>query len=171
MGMMAWLLTAAVAAAPQVELSTLAGEQHTGRLERLQEIENSNFYSCRSGDFFAFSTVAELLQSRIPGLTVTRDGDGGVHWYMRGQGSLSGSAPLVLVDDVRTLTGASMPELVGRPPALEAIDIENVQRIEVLGDGAPCHMRRGYAVDCHGRGVAASPFRDPQLPTNNRNID
>ena len=35
-------------------------------------------------DRAAFANVAELLQARVPGLHVTRTGDGAMHWFMRG---------------------------------------------------------------------------------------
>lgn len=84
-----------------------------------------------------FANVGELLQARVPGLTITRNGDGALHWYMRGQGSVSGSAPLVLVDDVRlTLFGPLLPELGVYPSRLDDIDIENVERVEILSGPA-----------------------------------
>ena len=88
-------------------------------------------------DRATFSNVAELLQGRVAGLTITRDGDGGLHWYMRGHGSYSASAPLVRVDGVRLdVARPTTAELAGRPSQLDEIDIENVERVEVLSGPA-----------------------------------
>ncbi|MGQ0712553.1 MAG: TonB-dependent receptor [Gemmatimonadaceae bacterium] len=82
-------------------------------------------------DRSTFANIAELLQARVPGLIITRGGGNALHWYMRGQGSFSGSAPLVLVDGVRvTVSEPSNPDLAGRPSQLDEIDIEDVERIE-----------------------------------------
>jgi outer membrane receptor protein involved in Fe transport len=83
-------------------------------------------------DRAAFANVAELLQARVPGLHISRTGEGGMRWFMRGPASLWGSVPLVLVDDIRfTMVGSSMREFGTRPPPLDELDVENVERIEV----------------------------------------
>jgi TonB-dependent Receptor Plug Domain len=83
-------------------------------------------------DRAAFANVAELLQARVPGLHIARTGDGGMRWFMRGPSSVAESTPMVLVDDVRINTaGSAMPEMGTRPPLLDEIDIEDVERIEV----------------------------------------
>jgi hypothetical protein len=83
-------------------------------------------------DRAAFANVAELLQARVPGLHIARTGDGGMRWFMRGPSSASESTPLVLIDDVRfNVAGSRMREFGTRPPLLDEIDIEDVERIEV----------------------------------------
>jgi hypothetical protein len=83
-------------------------------------------------DRASFANVAELLQARVPGLHIARTGDGGMRWFMRGPSSIAESTPMVLVDDVRISTaGSAMPEIGTRPPLLDEINIEDVERIEV----------------------------------------
>lgn len=80
----------------------------------------------------AFSNVAELLQARVPGLHIARTGDGGMRWFMRGPASASESGPMVLLDDVRIeMSGSAMREIGTRPPLLDEIDTEDVERIEI----------------------------------------
>jgi outer membrane receptor protein involved in Fe transport len=84
-------------------------------------------------DRSAFRNLGELLQARIPGLHVARTGDGGMRWFMRGPSSIAESTPLVLIDDVPiNVAGSAMRDLGTRPPILDEIDIEDVDRIEVL---------------------------------------
>lgn len=83
-------------------------------------------------DRAAFSNVAELLQARVPGLHIARTGDGGMRWFMRGPASASESGPMVLLDDVRIdMSGSATRELGTRPPLLDEIDPEDVERIEI----------------------------------------
>jgi hypothetical protein len=101
-------------------------------------------------DRAAFANVAELLQARVPGLQISRTGDGGVRWFMRGPSSASESHPMVLVDDVRiNVAGSAMPETGTRPPLLDEIDIEEVERIEIWS-GAATTARYGTGA---GNGV------------------
>jgi hypothetical protein len=83
-------------------------------------------------DRATFSNVVELLQGRVVGLTITRDGEGGLHWYTRGPASYSESGPLVLVNGVRLdVARPDLGELISRPSQLDEIDVENVDRIAV----------------------------------------
>ena len=83
-------------------------------------------------DRAAFANLAELLQARIPGLHIARTGEGGMRWFMRGPSSIAESTPMILVDDVRINTaGSAMPEMGTRPPLLDEINIEDVERIEM----------------------------------------
>jgi outer membrane receptor protein involved in Fe transport len=83
-------------------------------------------------DRAAFANIAELLQARVPGLHISRTGDGGMRWFMRGPSSASESTPLVLIDDVRfNVAGSAIREFGTRPPLLDEIDVEDVERIEV----------------------------------------
>ena len=101
-------------------------------------------------DRAAFANVAELLQARVPALHISRTGDGGMRWFMRGPSSVSESHPLVLVDDVRiNMAGSAMPETGTRPPLLDEIDIEEVERIEIWS-GAATTARYGTGA---GNGV------------------
>ena len=94
-------------------------------------------------DRATFSNIAELLQARVPGLHIARTGDGGMRWFMRGPASVSESHPLVLVDDIRMdVASSAMPEIGTRPPLLDEIDIESVERIEVWS-GAATSARHG----------------------------
>lgn len=101
-------------------------------------------------DRAAFANVAELLQARVPGLHISRTGDGGLRWFMRGPSSASESHPMVLVDDVRiNVAGSAMPETGTRPPLLDEIDIEEIERIEIWS-GAATTARYGTGA---GNGV------------------
>ena len=85
----------------------------------------------------AFRNVGELLQARVPGLHVARTGDGGMRWFMRGPASIAESTPMVLIDDMPiNMAGSAMRELGTRPPMLDEIDLEDVERIEVLSGPA-----------------------------------
>jgi outer membrane receptor protein involved in Fe transport len=88
-------------------------------------------------DRSAFRNLGELLQARIPGLHVARTGDGGMRWFMRGPSSIAESTPMVLIDDVPiNVAGSAMRDLGTRPPILDDIDIEDVERIEVVSGPA-----------------------------------
>lgn len=83
-------------------------------------------------DRAAFANVGELLQARVPGLYVARTGDGAIRWFVRGPASESESLPMVLVDDARiNVAGSAIRDIGTRPPLLDEIDIEDVERIEV----------------------------------------
>jgi outer membrane receptor protein involved in Fe transport len=83
-------------------------------------------------DRAAFANVAELLQARVPGLYIARDGGGGMRWFMRGPASASESAPMVLIDDMRIdMSAPAVEEMGTRPARLDEIDIEEVDRIEI----------------------------------------
>jgi hypothetical protein len=83
-------------------------------------------------DRASFANVAELLQARVPGLHIARTGDGGMRWFMRGPSSISESTPMVLIDDMQiNLASSAMRDMGTRPPLLDEIDIEDVERIEV----------------------------------------
>jgi outer membrane receptor protein involved in Fe transport len=85
-------------------------------------------------DRATFSNLAELLQARIPGLSVTRRGDGGTVVRLRGPSSLyADNAPLLIVDDVRiSLSRSRIEEFDGRPSPLDDIDVEQVARVELV---------------------------------------
>lgn len=103
-------------------------------------------------DRAAFANVAELLQARVPGLYVSRTGDGGMRWFMRGPSSASESTPLVLIDDVRfNVVGSAIREFGTRPPLLDEIDLEEVERIEVWSGAA--------TVAGHGTGAGNGVIR------------
>lgn len=88
-------------------------------------------------DRAAFANVSELLQARVPGLVVSRTGDGATRWFMRGPASVWETFPLVLVDDVRIgVAGSGMRDLGTRPPLLDELDLEDVERIEVMSGPA-----------------------------------
>ena len=74
--------------------------------------------------------VEQMLQGRVPGVQVTRTGDGGYLVRIRGAGDLGGGGePLFVVD--------GMPLHPIRPgSALEGIIPSDVVRIDVLRDGA-----------------------------------
>src|SRR5688572_1304961 len=85
-------------------------------------------------DRATFSSVAELLQARIPGLSITRRGDGSTRIHLRGPSSVfADNSPLVIVDGVRiSLTRSQLDEFEGRPGPLVDIDVEQIERIEIL---------------------------------------
>lgn len=89
-------------------------------------------------DRAVFSNVAELLQARMPGLSVTRRGDGSTHVRMRGPASVfADNSPLLIVDGVRiALVRSRFQEFEGRPSPLDDIDVEQIERIEVLSGPA-----------------------------------
>ena len=110
-------------------------------------------------DRTAFANVADLLQARVPGLYVARTGEGGLRWFMRGPSSTAESHPLVLVDDVRmNVAGSQTPEIGRRPPMLDEIDIEDVERIEIWS-GAATSGRFGTGA---GNGVIRIITADPR---------
>lgn len=93
-------------------------------------------------DRAAFANVAELLQARVPGLHITRTGDGAMQWFMRGPSSATGSMPMVLIDGARmTVAGSGMTDMGTRPPLLDDIDLEEVDRIEVWNGTASAIMQ------------------------------
>jgi outer membrane receptor protein involved in Fe transport len=85
-------------------------------------------------DRATFSNLAELLQARVPGLSVTRRGDGGTVVHMRGPASIhADNTPLLIVDGMRiSLTRSRLDEFAGRPSPLDDIDVEQVDRVEVM---------------------------------------
>ena len=84
-------------------------------------------------DRASFANLAELLQARVPGLHISRTGEGGMRWFMRGPSSTAESSPMVLVDGIRVNAASSTLALTGtRPPVLDDIDLEDVERVEVL---------------------------------------
>lgn len=89
-------------------------------------------------DRAAFSSVAELLQARVPGLSVTRGGDGSTRIHLRGPSSVfADNAPLLVIDGVRiSLTRSRLEEFEGRPNPLDDIDVEQIERIEILSGPA-----------------------------------
>ncbi|HJU67419.1 MAG TPA: TonB-dependent receptor [Gemmatimonadaceae bacterium] len=88
-------------------------------------------------DRSAFRNVGELLQARVPGLHVARTGDGGMRWFMRGPASIAESTPMVLIDDMPiNVAGSAMRDIGTRPPILDEIELEDVERIEVLSGPA-----------------------------------
>jgi hypothetical protein len=84
-------------------------------------------------DRATFANLVELLQARVPGLSVTRRGDGSALVHMRGSASIfADNEPLLIVDGVRiSLSRRRLEEFVGRPSPLDAIDVEQIERIEV----------------------------------------
>lgn len=78
---------------------------------------------------FSYSRIEELLETRVPGLMVVRQG-GSFSLRMRGVSTLSGNAePLVVIDGMPTAQ-------FGGSSALAAINPRDVERIDVLRDGA-----------------------------------
>src|SRR5688572_3184957 len=76
-------------------------------------------------DRAAFANIVELLQARVPGLHISRTGDGGMRWFMRGPSSASETTPLVLIDNERfNVVGSTIPQLGTHPPLLDEVDIE-----------------------------------------------
>jgi hypothetical protein len=103
-------------------------------------------------DRAAFANVAEILQARVPGLHISRTGDGGMRWFMRGPSSGSESTPMVLVDDARlNVAGSAGREIGTRLPLLDDIDIEDVERIELWSGAA--------TVAGHGSGAGHGVLR------------
>ena len=111
-----------------------------------------------------FANVAELLQARVPGLHVARTGDGGMRWFMRGPSSMAESTPMVLVDDVQMNTaGSAMRDLGTRPPLLDEIDIEDVERIEVWSGPATAIQQGTGAGNGVIRIVTFAPRAQPDV--------
>lgn len=76
-----------------------------------------------------YSRIEELLEARVPGLMVVRQGSR-LSLRMRGMGTLSGNAePLIVIDGMPT-------SQFGGSSVLAAINPRDVQRIDVLRDGA-----------------------------------
>lgn len=74
--------------------------------------------------------VAELMEGRIPGLSVQRTSSGDYSVRIRGMSSLQGNnEPLVVIDGVPALSG------IGISP-LSHINPHDVERIDVLRDGS-----------------------------------
>ena len=116
-------------------------------------------------DRAAFTNVAELLQARIPGLSVTRRGSGATLVYLRGPASVYGeNAPLVIVDGMRMSLARTRDEMFeGQTSPLDDIDVEQVERIEVLpGSAAGSEYGMGAA-----NGVIRITTRQP-YPTSSR---
>ena len=77
--------------------------------------------------------IEQLLQSKVPGVIVSRTEDGGIAIRMRGTTSLSGNnAPLYIVDGVPTEPGAS--------GGLTGINPYDIASIKVLKDPAELTM-------------------------------
>lgn len=89
-------------------------------------------------DRAAFTNVAELLQARVPGLSVTRRGSGATLVYLRGPATVYGeNAPLLIVDGMRVSLARTRDEMFdGQTTPLDDIDVEQVERIEVLSGSA-----------------------------------
>ena len=93
-------------------------------------------------------TLAHALQARLPGVSVSQGqgflGSSSRVW-LRGPSSLLVNAPLLIIDGARTHTAAPERPFIDRelPSRLEDIDMETVERIEIL------------------RGVAASALYGP----------
>ena len=116
-------------------------------------------------DRAAFTNVAELLQARIPGLSVTRRGSGAALVYLRGPASVYGeNAPLLVVDGMRVSLARTRDEMFdGQTSPLDDIDVEQVERIEVLpGSAAATEYGMGAA-----NGVIRITTRQP-YPTSSR---
>jgi TonB-dependent SusC/RagA subfamily outer membrane receptor len=73
-------------------------------------------------------SLAELLQGRIPGLSVEPVRGGGIFMRVRGGGGEFGTSPLVVVD------GDPLPSGVALSQLLAAIDPDDVVRVDVLKD-------------------------------------
>lgn len=74
--------------------------------------------------------VAELLRGRVPGLRVTEDAAGRVHFRIRGVDSLlADQEPLFVVDGVQIAPGTVQSALAGLTP-------ESIRQVDVLKDVA-----------------------------------
>ena len=111
-------------------------------------------------DRAAFTNLGELLQARVPGLSVTRRGDGGTVIHLRGPSTaLADNAPLLVVDDVRvSLTRSRLEEFDDRPSPLDDIDVEQVARVEILSGPAVAALYGTGAAN----GVIRISTRDPR---------
>lgn len=109
-----------------VARATFGAEDHHGIIEP------------DSLDRATFSSVAELLQARVPGLSVTRGGDGSTRIHLRGPSSVfADNAPLLIIDGVRiSLTRSRLEEFESRPNPLDDVDVEQIERIEILSGPA-----------------------------------
>ena len=77
--------------------------------------------------------IEQLLQSKVPGVIVSRTEDGGIAIRMRGTTSLSGNnAPLYIVDGVATQPGPS--------GGLTGVNPYDIASIKVLKDPAELTM-------------------------------
>ena len=73
--------------------------------------------------------IEQVLESKVPGLQVTRTPDGGIAIRMRGTNSFySGSEPLYVIDGI--------PVTPGRGGALEGVNPYDIDTIKVLKDPA-----------------------------------
>ena len=114
-------------------------------------------------DRASFANLAEMLQARVPGLHISRSGEGGMRWFMRGPSSIAESSPMVLVDGIRVNAASSTLPLTGtRPPVLDDIDLEDVERIEVLS--GPATASRYGAGSANGVIRVVTFARHPDAP-------
>lgn len=101
-------------------------------------------------------TLADALQGKIPGVTVTAGGGGAASGAgvvrIRGTNSLQSNAPLLFIDDVRvTALPAAGPRGLYAVPLLEFVDVSQIEHIQIL---------RGPAATLrYGQGASAGVIR------------
>src|SRR5205807_6766784 len=95
------------------------------------------------------STLSELLQARLPGVSVFRSGglaSEGSLVSLRGPNAIVGShAPLVIVDGVRLSSLELIQPVMDAPTRLDDIVPEDIERIEVLNPAAAALYGDGAA--------------------------
>ena len=90
----------------------------------------------------AATTLAELIDGRIPGVRVVQMGDGSIQVQARGSTTLSGgNALLIVVDGVPT-----EPNLNGTLPGLNVSEIESIKLLRDLTETSRYGMRAANGV-------------------------